>query len=73
MKTLDDMWRDLEGYTPPNCPQCGQRATLDEEGYWCEPCSDPETPQPGVDDIANGSEFAEALTAYRKASAQPEP
>ena len=67
MKTIDALWRDLEGFTPPNCPQCGHRATLDCEGYWCGRCSDIETPDAAVDDIPNGSEFADTLAAYRKA------
>lgn len=67
MKTVDELWRDLEGFTPPNCPQCGRKAVLDDDGYWCEACCDAETPQAAVDDIPNGGEFADVLAAYRKA------
>ena len=68
MKTVDELWKDLKGFTPPNCPECGHTACLDELGYWCDHCSEATNPKPAVDDIPNGYEFQEILTAYQKAA-----
>lgn len=68
MKTADELWKDVEGFSPPDCPECGNAADLDADGYFCLKCSDSAQWTPAVDDIPNGQEFDEALAAYRKAA-----
>ena len=58
------LWTDLEGFTPPDCPCCGNKASLDDSGYWCERCAAPDEAGPW-DDIPNGSEFAELFEAWK--------
>lgn len=67
-KTAAELWTQIEGFTHPNCPECGKAAELDEDGYWCIYCSDADHPNPAVDSIPNGAEFDAFLEAYRAAS-----
>ncbi len=64
-KTRADIWAQIEGFAPPCCPECGKAAALDDDGYWCEYCSDADSPNPAVDNIPNGAEFDAYLAAYR--------
>lgn len=58
MRTEDEIWKDLEGYETPECPECfsTSHVELDQEGFWCQMC-DP-TGQKGIE---NGSEFDDTL------------
>ena len=64
--TAKTLWQQLQGFEPPCCPECGYKAVLDEFGYWCERCSDADAPNPAVDDIPNGAEFAAYLEEWQR-------
>jgi hypothetical protein len=66
--TPAELWQQIEGFTPPNCPECGKPAELDDDGYWCIHCSDAAVPNPAVDSIPNGAEFDAYLDAWRQAT-----
>lgn len=66
-RSVESIWSDLCGFTAPKCPECSHPASLDEDGYWCERCSDPTKSNPAVDDIPNGDEFDAILAEHRQA------
>ena len=67
MTNIDKLWKDLLGFNAPKCPRCGDIATLDEHGYYCEKCSDPDVDDCLVDNIPNGAEFDDILPKYHAA------
>lgn len=70
-KSAAELWRQIEGFTPPTCPvHPEKRPHLDDDGFYCLYCitdgSEGDDP-PSNGSLPNGAEFDAYLDAWRAA------